>query len=237
MLHAMVTRGLDSLQRPESLARRAYLALRKAIRDRVIAPDTLYSELQLAASLNISRTPVREALIELSREGIIEVVPQRGFRVRPISAEEEREVFDLRAAIECYVVRRLAESASEKDVAKLNAILDRQEKAADDLVRFLEHDEQFHLTMPELLGLARSRELLNTLRGIMFLAGSAALALPERTSEVTKEHRRVVKAIAAHDADRAVAAITDHLDRTRSHATGRAPAARNGTRELVKAAR
>jgi DNA-binding GntR family transcriptional regulator len=234
----MISRGLDSLQRPESLARRAYLALRKAIRDRVIAPDTLYSELQLAASLNISRTPVREALIELSREGIIEVVPQRGFRVRPISKEEEREVFDLRAAIECYVVRRLADAATDKDVAKLTAILDRQERAAGDLVRFLEYDEQFHLTMPELLGLARTRELLNTLRGIMFLAGSAALALPERTDEVTKEHRKVVKAIAAHDADRAIAAITDHLDRTRAHTNGRTQVnGKSASRELVKAGR
>ena len=73
----------------------------------------------------------------------------------------------------------------------------------------------------ELVGLSRSRELLNTLRGIMFLAGSAALALPERTDEVTREHRRVVKAIRAHDPDRAAAAITDHLDRTRAHTNGR----------------
>lgn len=84
---------MESLKRPQSLARSAHLALRKAIHDGDIKGGAL-SELQLATSLEISRTPVREALIELSREGIVEVVPQRGFRLRIVSPEERREVFD-----------------------------------------------------------------------------------------------------------------------------------------------
>src|SRR5262249_51202366 len=139
---------LQTLERPESLARRAYYALRKAIQNRSIEPETLYSELQLAAAMNISRTPVREALIELSREGIIEVVPQRGFRVRTISEAEEREVFDLRGVIESNVVRQLAAAAKPADIAGLRHILKRQAQLADDCPEFLELDEKFHLQMP-----------------------------------------------------------------------------------------
>jgi len=208
---------LESIERPESLARRAYSALRKAIRDRSLEPETLYSELQLAAELNISRTPVREALIELSREGIIDVVPQRGFRVRRIAEAEEREVFDLRGAIETYVVRRLAAQATESDVGELRGILERQGQVPGDAAAFLELDESFHLTMPALMGLNRTREMLGTLRGIIFLTGSMALAVPQRTDEVLAEHRQILDCIAAREPDRAARAIMNHLERTYQH--------------------
>jgi DNA-binding GntR family transcriptional regulator len=202
------------LDRPESLARRAYYALRKAIQNRTIEPETLYSELQLAATMNISRTPVREALIELSREGIIEVVPQRGFRVRTISETEEREVFDLRGVIESHVVRRLALTVKSSDIARMREMLKRQAKLADDCPEFLELDELFHLSMPTVLGLTRTRDVLSSLRSIILLTGSAALSLPGCADEVLHEHSRIVDCIAAHDPERAARAMTDHLDRT-----------------------
>jgi GntR family transcriptional regulator, rspAB operon transcriptional repressor len=229
-LELMFGTHLESIDRPESLARRAYVALRKAIRDRALEPETLYSELQLAAELNTSRTPVREALIELSREGIVDVVPQRGFRLRKITEEEEREVFDLRGAIESYVVRRLAAQASKGDLAELEAILVRQAAVGQDVARFLELDESFHLTMPSLMSLTRSREMLGTLRGITFLTGSTALSTPDRTSEVIIEHRQIVDAIAARDPDRAARAVMNHLDRTFQHSRSRDWAHPNGNR-------
>jgi DNA-binding GntR family transcriptional regulator len=212
---------LDSIERPESLARRAYLSLRKAIRDRTLEPETLYSELQLAAELNISRTPVREALIELSREGIVDVVPQRGFRLRTITEAEEREVFDLRGAIEAHVVRRLAAQATESDLSKLRAIIADQAQETGDIAIFLKLDESFHLTMPSLMGLKRTREMLDTLRGIIYLTGSTALSVPDRITEVIAEHRQIVEAIAARDPDRAARAVMSHLDRTLQHSRSR----------------
>jgi DNA-binding GntR family transcriptional regulator len=178
-----------------------------------LAPDTLYSELQLAAAMNISRTPVREALIELSREGIIDVVPQRGFRVRAMTQDEEREAMDLRGAIESYVVRKLSVDVTETAIRQLRDILDRQAQVTDDAALFFELDESFHLTMPALMGLKRTRDMLGTLRGIIFLTGSSAFALPERATEVIAEHRAIVDAVATGDRDRAVRAVLNHLER------------------------
>jgi GntR family transcriptional regulator, rspAB operon transcriptional repressor len=200
------------------------LALRKAIRDGSLEPETLYSELQLAAAMSISRTPVREALIELSREGIIDVVPQRGFRIRAITPDEEREVLDLRGAIESYVVRKLSVDVTEADIAQLRVILDEQARVTDDPALFVELDETFHLTMPALMGLRRTQDLLGTLRGIIFLTGSTAMLVPDRAQQVIAEHRSIVDAVAAGDRERAVRAVLDHLDQSRRDGRLRSPA-------------
>jgi len=171
--------------------------------------------------MNISRTPVREALIELSREGIIDVVPQRGFRVRAMTEDEEREVFDLRGAIESYVVRKLSVDVTETALRELGEILDRQAQVTDDPALFLELDESFHLAMPALMGLKRTRDMLGTLRGVIFLTGSSALMVPDRTAQVIAEHRAIVDAVAAGDRDRAVRAVLDHLERSSREARGR----------------
>jgi GntR family transcriptional regulator, rspAB operon transcriptional repressor len=205
---------LESIQRPERLARVAYNRLRRAIRDRHLLADTLYSELQIALDLDISRTPVREALIELAREGIVEILPHRGFRVRTMTRDEERELFDLRRLVEAYVVGRLAEARDPKAIDALREIVERQAAAVDDISAFLELDEEFHLTMPALLGLQHASRILSGLRGLIFLGGSAAMASPERAREVIEEHRRIVEALAASDPQQAADSLGRHIERT-----------------------
>lgn len=205
---------MESIQRPERLARVAYNRIRRAIRDRHLLADTLYSELQIALDLDISRTPVREALIELAREGFVEILPHRGFRVRTMTQDEERELFDLRRLVEAYVVGRLAEARDPDAIAALREIVERQAAAVDDIPAFLELDEEFHLTMPALLGLQHASRILSGLRGLIFLGGSAAMASPERAREVIEEHRRIVDALAAGDAGRATESLTGHIERT-----------------------
>lgn len=203
-----------SLARPERLAQRAYQAIRQAIRHGILVHGDLYSENDLSSRLGISRTPVREALIELAREGLVEIAPQRGFRLRKLSLEEQREIFDLRRVLESYVVERLAKNATPEGVAQLKQLLAGQADHIDDPSAFLAVDEQFHLLMPELVGLARTSDLLVTLRGAMWLMGSTALVLPHRAPDVLSEHQAIVDAIADHDPARAVRAVQAHIKRT-----------------------
>lgn len=202
------------LTRPESLARRAHASLREAIRDGVLVRDRLYSEAELAASMGVSRTPVREALRELSGEGLVEVLPQRGFRLRSLTADEVIEVFGLRLALESYVAEQLATRAAPGDVAQLRALVRRQARAMDDAGEFLVADEEFHLLMPDLIGLTRTHAILTTLRGVMWLIGAHALTVAERAERVLEEHREIVDAIEAGDPASAVAAIRHHLEAT-----------------------
>ncbi len=205
---------ISSINRPDSLAQQAYRAIRDAIQKSIIVHGEFYSEGELAKSMGISRTPVREALIELAREGLVEIVPQRGFRLRTIGPDERREIFALRGLLECFVVRQLAQAASEEQVAELRQLLQEQARLLDDPIEFLAVDEEFHLRMPQLAGLERTYQVMISLRGALWLLGSTALALPERAPHVLKEHLAVVDAIEAHDPDRADQAIRRHIELT-----------------------
>lgn len=215
--------GLTAVERPDTLSRSAYLRLREAIREGVVHQGPLYSENELAETLGMSRTPVREAVIALTREGMLEISAQRGFRVRSISAAEQAEVFDLRALLEPYVVRRLAADPPEGAVERLSAVLDRQAELGQESERsqFLAIDEEFHLLMSSLAGLERTHDTLGRLRGAMWLVGLDALTRPERDRAVIDEHRAIVAAIAARDPDRAAGAMTAHLTNTVDAAAGR----------------
>jgi GntR family transcriptional regulator, rspAB operon transcriptional repressor len=213
------------IDRPDSLAQTAYKSLRQAIRDSDLEPGVLYSENEVASSMGISRTPVREALIDLSREGLVEIVPQRGFRLRVLDREEEKEVFALRAVLEPFVAERLATAAREDDVGELQEVLERQRSCVDDAEAFLANDEEFHLLMPRLVDLERTHQMLVTLRGALWLMGARALELPARAPGALAEHEAVLEAILDGDAAAAAQAARDHvmntaraLDRTRESA-------------------
>ena len=212
---------IPEVSRVETLSRQAYSAIRSSIRSGAITPDGFYSEVQLAHALRISRTPVREALIELEREGLVEIVPQRGFRLRTISESEREEAYTLRGLIETYVVRRLAKEATDEDIAALRALIDHQGKVAGEPAAFLEADENFHLAMAAILDLERTRRILLTLRGIIWLAGLDAIRNPMRVAAVLEEHRAIVERIAARDSSGAAKAMRSHIENTQRAAAER----------------
>ena len=203
--------AIPSLLRPESLAEQAYAAIRASIWAGAIAANTYYSEVQLAGALGISRTPVREALIRLVREGFVEVAPQRGFRLRSITDQECEEAIELSEVTEEFVVRRLAGEVDEAGLMTLASILDRQRQSLDDPSQFVVVDEDFHLAMPELLHLERTRGLLATLRGIMWLSGLGSHTSPDSRANAIEEHRALLDALVVHDPEAAARSVQRHM--------------------------
>jgi DNA-binding GntR family transcriptional regulator len=208
--------GIAAVERTPSMSRRAYLQIQQAIRDGAITQDSLYSENELAETLGMSRTPVREALISLSNEGLVVIESQRGFRLRSLSREERQEVFDLRSLLEGYTARRLALTATEDQVNRLGSLIDEQEElgSEDREAAFLALDEQFHLLQSEMLGLERTHMTMTSLRGAMWLMGFEALRLPHRHEDVIAEHRGIVGALARRDPESAEHAARDHIAKT-----------------------
>lgn len=205
---------IAGIARPKSLTDHAYERLKAAIRDGSLTHQQFYPLGDLAAIFGISRTPVREAVLKLAHEGLVTMLPQRGFRLREISPDEAIEVFELRSLIEGRAVEKLAKRATEQEIQDLRAILRRQQQAINDVGKFLDIDEEFHLHMLELAGLRRAREFLVSLRDIIWSLGSAALRLPGRLDEVLVEHMQLVECIAKKDATRARRAIDAHLHST-----------------------
>jgi DNA-binding GntR family transcriptional regulator len=214
--------GMRHVERAPTLSRQAYAAMQSAIRDGLLRPGVMYSENELAATLGMSRTPVREAVLRLSREGLIEISSQRGFQLRRLSEAERVEIFDLRSVIESFVAGRLAVERTDGQIAHLEDLVRQQEQLSDpeQTAEFLALDEQFHLAQAEFLGLERTHATIENLRGAMWLIGFDALKLPKRHAEVITEHRAIVDALARGSRDDACAAAQAHIASTRAAAAG-----------------
>jgi DNA-binding GntR family transcriptional regulator len=215
----MGAKRIRPVERAESLGERAHSAIRQAIRDGTLVPHEVYSDAALGRELGISRTPVREAVQLLAHEGLVEVLPQRGFRLREISSEEAAEIFALREAIEGYVVQRLALDIEPAALRKLRNLIDRQQRAVDNAQTFLEADEAFHLLMPTLANLPRTLSMLSTLRGEMWPIAARALGEAGRGPQVIEEHTRIVDAIENQDPEGARDAMASHVRNTAAIAT------------------
>ncbi len=209
--------GALSPVRRASLAVRAYEELKRAILSGELAPDSPLAEVELAEALGISRTPVREALAHLRRDGLVEAIHGGGNVVRRLDAEEVRELFLVREALESLAVREHAAlTHSVEELQTLRKLIHAQRSAMndDDVERFLDADEEFHLTICRQARLDHVAELLVSLRNKMRQAGLGAVTQRNRMQHVLREHTAILRALKARRPD-AVAAMTAHLSATR----------------------
>jgi DNA-binding GntR family transcriptional regulator len=151
-----------------SQAQRAYREIRRRILDNEMSPNAQYLERELAAALKMSRTPVREALIRLSEERLVEVRPRHGIRVLPIMVRDAQEIYELLAELEAMAARMLTKRGlSREDLARLEQAVAEMEAALarDDLIAWTRHDEIFHSLLTELSGNTRLSHFGGMLRG------------------------------------------------------------------------
>jgi GntR family transcriptional regulator, rspAB operon transcriptional repressor len=198
-----------------SLADDAYRYVRREILAGRIAEGDVVAEGTVAAQLGISKTPVRQALQSLRREGLLEVGSRRQLIVRGISQEHRREVHDVREALESLVVRRACTQMSVEDVDYLRLLLMRQKRAVDarDEETFIELDEAFHLYMAEASGLSLVERFLNQLRGFVRIMRLGTTRSPDHLEAVYQEHLAILDAIEARRPAQAVRALREHLAR------------------------
>jgi len=119
------------VKRPESLRTQAIVQIRQAIVTGQLAPRSMHSEQSIAATMSISRTPVREALLQLASEGLVEFMPQRGVRVTELNADWLGNVFQFRAAISKAIAPRRSPRAAQGCPRALDVALSRQEDIID----------------------------------------------------------------------------------------------------------
>jgi len=219
-LEALLAAGLGPLvtTRSDTLTQQVYRALRLAMFKGQLDPGRLYSENWTAQILDASRTPVREALRQLEFEGLVEIIPQRGFRLRILSAGEVREFYTLREMLESYVVTSLCETATDgsldSSIGSLHRILERQRDCVNDPPDFVAWDEEFHLAVAALANLPRAARMIASLRGILWLLGTRIIGNHERREAVLEEHSRIVEALLAHDCAASTAAMKAHIRET-----------------------
>jgi len=213
-------------------------ALRAALIAGELRPGVVYSAPSLAAEYGVSATPVREAMLDLAREGLVETVRNKGFRVLETTERDLDDFTELRILIEAPTVGRVTRTVAPEQLRALRPAAEETVAAAraGNLARYLEADHRFHLDLLSLAGNPRLVETVGDLRRRSRLHGLSGLGGTRVLVESAHEHLDLLDLMLAGEAERAEEHMRRHLDRVRSlwavrqegPAVGRPPAPRRG---------
>lgn len=217
MQNAAVPDALAPLGPPPSLTSRAYEALRAAITSRGLPPGQKLSVPALARQLNVSRTPVKEALVRLEQEGLVATIPHRGPFVAFLGADDVREIYEVREVLEGLVAALAATRADGARRAALRRLLAEQARAlrANDLDAIMRFDMAFHRELRSLAGNRRLATLLQTLQDQVRMVFATSITIPGRRQRAVAEHRKILAAVEARDPRAAERAAREHIRRVR----------------------
>jgi DNA-binding GntR family transcriptional regulator len=196
-----------------SLVEQAYQSIKDRILRNEYGPRYQALEQEIATDLGMSRTPVREALIRLQNEGLVQCIPRRGMRVVPLSAKDMKEIYQVLTSLETMAVDLLARSQPKpEDIAPLQKALDDMDQAleSEDLAAWATADENFHKALLDLCGNRRLADMANTVMDQVYRARWVTLRLRPTPWQSNAEHRGVVEAILKGDWEAARAIHYDH---------------------------
>ncbi|MFP5417310.1 MAG: GntR family transcriptional regulator [Actinomycetes bacterium] len=190
---------------------RAYDALRAKILTLQFAPGTPLSENDLATALGVSRTPVREAILLLTREGLVRVFPKVGTFVSRVDPAQVAEAQFLREAVELASLSSIPLPADPEILSRLEANLDEQDRVGDDVIGFFSLDEEFHRGLMALGGHEPSWSFVAAAKGHLDRARMLGITKLPILDHLKQEHRAVYDAVVAEDLDKARDELRAHL--------------------------
>lgn len=217
------------LSRQRSLRESVTESLRAAIIAGSLSEGTLYSAPALGAAYGVSATPVREAMMDLAREGLVETVKNKGFRITAMSDRELDELTQIRLLLEPPVMVDIAGTVPASGISMLHGLADHIVAAAKDgdLAAYLSADREFHAELLRYSGNDQLVELATNLRTRTRLYGLKALSDSDRLAESAQEHHDLLELISSGDGVGAMEFMRRHIGHARGlWATGESEAAR-----------
>jgi len=195
-------------------AEQVYEFLRRAIIMMEIAPGDAIVEKDICAQLDISRTPVREAVQKLAEEGLVNVVPHSGSYVSRISYQVAEEGFVIRRALEIESVRRAALRFTEPGGQELQAIMARMRDlvSTGQLDSYIEEDDALHSALARMSGMPRIWKFITMAKVHLDRMRQLSAPVPGHLAMVTEQHAAIVAAVGAGKADQAELAMRIHLE-------------------------
>jgi DNA-binding GntR family transcriptional regulator len=214
----MTEGSLQEIKADPSITDRVRDSIREAIIDGRLAPGSLHSVQSLASSFGVSRTPVREALIDLEGRGMVEFERNRGVRVLQTSIHDLEEILSLRILLEVPAAYRAAEQATEETANELSDELMAMRRAARerDEKTMMAHDRRFHEIINEASGNSRLAAYVDSLRDLILTRGVSTVGRSRDLPAIVREHEAIIAAIEANDPDAAAVAMKGHLVNTAS---------------------
>ena len=218
-MSGLVRLGADerpaSATRPASAATRIHETLRERIVSLQLPPGSPISEKQFVEVFGVSRTPVREAMLRLAEDQLIDIYPQSGTFVSLISESAARDAMAIRIALERSAAGEAAQRAGKADIEDLQRLLRRQRLAAreSDIADFHEADEAMHRALAVIAGHPNFWRVIKREKAHVDRLRLLTLQVPGRFKAVLTQHEDIVAGVAAHDPAAAEAAMLAHLQR------------------------
>lgn len=185
--------------------------VREGIRGGRYQPGERIRENELADWLNVSRTPVREALRRLESEGLLTFVSWRGVVVTELDRTQVGELYAMREILEGAAARLAARHISDVELDVLDQLLSAADTVTDDPAELADLNQQFHETIQAAAHNRYLTESLEQHRNALALLRGTTYAVEERAQQAAREHRAIVKAIRERDPDRAETAARKHI--------------------------
>lgn len=198
-----------------NLKDKAYQLIKSRIISGEYAPGQILDEKAIIEELSISRTPFREAINALNKEDLVDIYPNRGMFVKPITIEDISQVFDLRIILEPYMIRLVCGGMPDDIIEEL----DRRNREADlsDMDAVLEEDDYFHQTI---LGYVKNSHLVRIMKNL-YDCNRMRIIFTRQTlasKEAIAEHREILNAIRENDPDKASKIMENHIVESKARA-------------------
>lgn len=194
-----------------------YERIRGEILSCALRPGTQLQEKDLAEKYGVSKSPIRDALLRLQEQHLIEVLPRKGYRVTPISMTAIGEMYEMRAILECSCVRRLIEHASDTELAALDAVAAAPQDSG--VAQWIQYNRLFHLALARASGNSRltraTSEVIEQFDRLIYMNLSNVLREAGNLQQFVDEHTAIVAAIRRRDKRAAVALTREHVEASR----------------------
>jgi DNA-binding GntR family transcriptional regulator len=197
-----------------SLRGRVFTSLRESILEGIYKPGDVLRESTIAKELEVSRTPVREAIRQLELEGLVKSVPNKETVVAGITPGDVEDIFMIRSRLEGLAARRATERITEEELSKMEEILELTKfyVAKHDINHLNELDHKFHDIIYQATKSRTLKHILSDFHYYIQKARKVSIATPGRAKRLLEEHQNIYLAIKERDVDQAEALVNEHIE-------------------------
>jgi DNA-binding GntR family transcriptional regulator len=207
------------IEQPISIRENLYEQLKHEILSDKIPPKATLVETQLSKQIGISRTPIREALHILEKEGLLELIPRVGYRVRQIDWEEVKEICEIRKSLEILAARWAIKRITPEEIQTIRKNLNNSEIMIKEgkLSSFIDLDAEFHELLGRASGSQRLLKLILTHRSDMLRYRIESLHFADTASIASAGHRRIFECLVEKDENGVESAVKDHIEKAKTY--------------------
>lgn len=206
--------GFDEYRLPQ----RAYHIVRLAIRDLILPPGKTILEREMAEALQMSRTPVREALVRLETEGMVRLIPRRGFIVEPIEREDLKQIYEIVERLDGLAVSLATVKVGKEEIDQLESLIEQQEEALEqnNLKKWAVLDDEFHNLIIDYAKNKRLRTVIDSHSDQLYRARLFTINHRPLPFHSIVEHKAIISCMKAKDSNAASVLMQSHRNRARN---------------------